>query len=1249
MRFLSLVLFLCLQLPAQTTALLPVPKAQFLDNSGRPLAGGKVYAYAAGTSTAQDTYTDSTGAVANKNPVILDAAGRAGIWLTKATPYKIVLTTSTGVQVWTVDNVTTAPLDTAFADQATTVSAAWNFTGTPTFQNVVINGTCTGTGCGGSGGGGGTGDLYALYVIQSGSGSTGRGGYIDLVPITYPNSSCFDAYGNPVNQPLAQTGYPAFGANDAILWVSKSPLAGVNPSGCATAFTPNLTYGLNLNTYLYALGGFATNQTSYNSFDSMAGGMHALSFSANNYINAGHHAGVPSLTANDSFNAGALFYDDTATCMKFYDGSTWTCIGSGGSGSPGGTNTNIQFNNSSTFGGSPNFTFDPATGVVALAGAGYFESSGTDGGFNATTSAHTDAIQALMGGVTAKWLIATDSVFWTERTAPPLSGAGQARVYADSGTHTLKLSQNGGAYSVNLATNAGTLTNGNCVSIDGSGNFIDAGGPCTTGGGGGTVASALVGQIAYYTGTGTTVGGNANLTWDPALHLLNVTTATAVAGINVTTGFVQSDGGFQTSSTSTNAIQVPSGGSTAKWLTATDSVIWTEETVPALSAVGQVRVYADSGAHSLKVSRNGGAYADLGGLPSSDATAVVYNSADNTKMVKFDASGITTGTTRIYAWPNANMTVAGLENAQTFTGVKTWAANQTFNADAMYSIGTPSAQAGAIYGRAIQSSKFQLQDNSGSSNLFWYFSPVVSGISSFVSLIDNGGGTPPVTWYRTFSGIALNRMQVDMEIVPATTEKYDLGNMGPNYWRTLYLSDSVYIKGVQVLRPVSSPTGASLNVIDAAGTGAATFDNGFWTSAGGIGMNGVTAIDNSRNGYLVNLTVGGTTTFPITGSTQCLQVNSSGVLSGTGAVCGSSGGGGITSINGLGGPAITITAPGSPGITVSSAGTNVALSLPQGIATTSAVTFASVTTGAGGAFNSGAAGTSVAFQTTNYNLMMNGNGDISAHGDIALTGSGSLKIGSTTAIDSSRNGLFVNLTAGGTTTLAITGSTQCLQANSSGVVSGTGSPCVVGSSYLALAGGTMTGTINGNTTASIGGATTYFQHAYFSGTVEASKIRTIYGTPSSLWDYFDWSISAAHLLNLTNSVGSLVLRVDDYSHVFAFSGGLYPMTSNSFDLGVNSTNAWRTLYLNTSIVMNGTQFIDSSRNLTNIGTISTSGAITAGGGLSSTGGAVGALGYNVYSAGWYYGLTSQTLTVGNGSGGFCTISVKGGIIVASTC
>ena len=82
--------------------------AQFFTNSGVPLTGGKLYTYAAGTTTPQTTYTSSNGVTAHTNPIILDSAGRVPggeIWLT-AVSYKFVLNTSTDVLIATYDNIT---------------------------------------------------------------------------------------------------------------------------------------------------------------------------------------------------------------------------------------------------------------------------------------------------------------------------------------------------------------------------------------------------------------------------------------------------------------------------------------------------------------------------------------------------------------------------------------------------------------------------------------------------------------------------------------------------------------------------------------------------------------------------------------------------------------------------------------------------------------------------------------------------------------------------------------------------------------------------------------------------------------------------------------------------------------------------------------------------------------------------------------------------------------------------------------
>lgn len=82
---------------------------QFFNNSGVILTGGKLYSYAAGTTTPQTTYTTAAGNVAHTNPIVLDSAGRVAtgeIWLTANSNYKFVLKDSNDVLIATWDNIT---------------------------------------------------------------------------------------------------------------------------------------------------------------------------------------------------------------------------------------------------------------------------------------------------------------------------------------------------------------------------------------------------------------------------------------------------------------------------------------------------------------------------------------------------------------------------------------------------------------------------------------------------------------------------------------------------------------------------------------------------------------------------------------------------------------------------------------------------------------------------------------------------------------------------------------------------------------------------------------------------------------------------------------------------------------------------------------------------------------------------------------------------------------------------------------
>lgn len=85
--------------------------AQFFDNYGVILTGGKIYTYLAGTTTPAATYTSSSGSTAQTNPIILDSAGRVAtgeIWLTSGLTYKFILKTSADVLIATYDNITGA-------------------------------------------------------------------------------------------------------------------------------------------------------------------------------------------------------------------------------------------------------------------------------------------------------------------------------------------------------------------------------------------------------------------------------------------------------------------------------------------------------------------------------------------------------------------------------------------------------------------------------------------------------------------------------------------------------------------------------------------------------------------------------------------------------------------------------------------------------------------------------------------------------------------------------------------------------------------------------------------------------------------------------------------------------------------------------------------------------------------------------------------------------------------------------------
>lgn len=85
--------------------LMTPPYQYFTDDDGNPLSGGKIFTYAAGSvSTPKPAYTTAAGDIELSNPIILDDAGRAVVFIDGS--YKFVIKDANDVIIRTVDNVT---------------------------------------------------------------------------------------------------------------------------------------------------------------------------------------------------------------------------------------------------------------------------------------------------------------------------------------------------------------------------------------------------------------------------------------------------------------------------------------------------------------------------------------------------------------------------------------------------------------------------------------------------------------------------------------------------------------------------------------------------------------------------------------------------------------------------------------------------------------------------------------------------------------------------------------------------------------------------------------------------------------------------------------------------------------------------------------------------------------------------------------------------------------------------------------
>ena len=234
------------------------------------------------------------------------------------------------------------------------------------------------------------------------------------------------------------------------------------------------------------------------------------------------------------------------------------------------------------------------------------------------------------------------------------------------------------------------------------------------------------------------------------------------------------------------------------------------------------------------------------GLPVVDTTSIVGGSSDNTKEVRIEADGITTGTVRVWTAPNANITVAGIDLAQT------WTATQVMqhlypSATGTYDLGdnsTPRRWRNIDFTGVLRQSGSTLIDGSGGAN----FSSVSvasttrinnSGVGNLASL--QIGGTEVLTSTRYWTGSLNFEPGTDNNVTLGTTSRRWYGITASN---NLSVYDGTYYR-------VSANTGG-LFLRNSSGTIKVSLDSASGQITGDSYYAGANLLSNSSRDLTVN-------------------------------------------------------------------------------------------------------------------------------------------------------------------------------------------------------------------------------------------------------------------------------------------------------------------------------------------------------------------------------------------------------------
>jgi hypothetical protein len=279
-------------------------------------------------------------------------------------------------------------------------------------------------------------------------------------------------------------------------------------------------------------------------------------------------------------------------------------------------------------------------------------------------------------------------------------------------------------------------------------------------------------------------------------------------------------------------------------------------------------------------------------------------------------------------------------------------------------------------------------------------------------------------------------------------------------------------------------------------------------------------------------------------------------------------------------------------------------------------TFASVTSS--GVLQSQATGASIAFQNTNFNFQVDGNGNISSAGSVNVTGANPYKVGGTTIVDSSRNATFASVTASGVLQSQATGSSISFQnTNFKFQVDGDGNVSSAASISFGNTSGSLiqSGVTRINSTGGMIGTV-------FNATNTGASI-TFQNNNSKFQVDGDGNVSIAGALNAQRNDGLVALKVSRTSAT-ARAYGLAVNASGGLVLSDETVSTTR-LILDTS----GTLTIGSTITLTQAGAATLSGVMTSNGVASTSGFYNGIQSYGTGS--WpdgYGGMLARSFTAG---------------------